>query len=175
VTAAERYRPVARFVKPHGLKGEAVVFVLTEQADEVFVPGRTLTPVDAEGQPAAPAMTVERARPFHRRWLLKFRGVDERTPLEQWPPMVFAVPVTDAEEAREGPLRGDEVAGAAVIVEGREVGRARQLLDVPGGPLLVVDGEHGEHLVPYRPPILVTTDRVRREIVIDPPPGLLEL
>jgi len=120
-------------------------------------------------------MTVERVRLFHRRWLLKFVGIDERTPLEGWPQTVFAVPVTGDEAPREGPLRGDEVAGAAVIVEGREVGRARQLLDVPGGPLLVVDGADGEHLVPYRPPILVSTDRVRREIVIDPPPGLLEL
>ena len=173
--AAARYRPVARFAKPHGLKGEAILFVLTEQPEEVFVPGQALTPIDADGAPSGTVLTMERARPYHRRWLVKFAGVDERTPLETWPKMTFGVPITEGEVVAEGPLRADEVPGAAVMVAGREIGRARQLLDVPGGPLLVVDGPEREHLIPYRPPILVETDRVRREIVIDPPPGLLEL
>jgi len=166
---------VARFAKPHGLKGEAIVFVLTEQAEAVLVPGQVLTPIDETGQPTAPALTVERARPYHRRWLLKFVDLDERTPLERWPKVTFGVPVTEEEDVAEGPLRADEVPGAAVIAEGREIGTARQVLDVPGGPLLVVDGDGREHLIPYRPPILVSTDRLRREIVINPPPGLLEL
>jgi len=175
VTAAARYRPVARFAKPHGLKGEAIVFALTEQAEAVLVPGQVLTPIDAAGMSTAPALTVERARPYHRRWLVKFVGVDERTPLEQWPQVTFGVPVTEEVDVAEGPLRAEEVAGAAVLVAGREIGKARQVLDIPGGPLLVVDGAGREHLIPYRSPILVSTDRTRREIVIDPPPGLLEL
>ena len=32
-----------------------------------------------------------------------------------------------------------------------------------------------EYLIPYRAPILVETVRERREIIVDPPPGLLEL
>jgi len=175
VTATARYRAVARFAKPHGLKGEAIVFVLTDQPETVLVPGQALTPVDADGSPVAPPLTVERARAYHRRWLVKFAGIDERTPLETLPKWTFGVPVTAEEEAAEGPLRDDEVAGATVLAAGRPIGTARQVLDVPGGPLLVVDGVEREHLIPYRPPILISTDRVRREIVIDPPPGLLEL
>jgi ribosomal 30S subunit maturation factor RimM len=41
--------------------------------------------------------------------------------------------------------------------------------------LLMVDVDGREVLVPFRPPILVAVDRERREISIDPPPGLLEL
>lgn len=174
--AAARYQLVARYAKPHGLKGEAIVFVLTRQAEEVFVPGRELVPVDDEGQAVAPPVTIERARPYHRRWLLKFQGIDDRTTLERWPQRALGIPATDeADPDTPGPLADHEVPGAAVIAAGREIGRARQLLDVPGGPLLVVEGSGREHLVPYRPPILVATDRVRREITIDPPPGLLEL
>lgn len=174
--ADARYQVVARYAKPHGLKGEAIVFVLTPQAEELFVPGRELTPVDAAGQAVAPPVTVERARPYHRRWLFKFHGIDDRTTLERWPQTALAIPATDeVDTVTPGPLADHEVAGAVVIAAGREIGRARQVLDVPGGPLLLVDGDGREHLIPYRAPILVETDRLRREITIDPPPGLLEL
>jgi 16S rRNA processing protein RimM len=175
--AGARYQAVARYAKPHGLKGEAIVVVLTPHAEEVFAPGRTLTPVDADGRAVAPPVTVERARRYHRRWLLKFRGIDDRTALERWPQVALGIPEPDQAVgvATPGPLADHEVAGAAVIAAGRELGKARQVLDVPGGPLLLVDGKGREHLIPYRAPILVATDRVRREITIDPPPGLLEL
>lgn len=77
------YLAVARFAKPHGLKGEAIVYVITDRPDEVFVAGRRLVPVDSAGRAVAGALTIERARPYHRRWLLKFEGIDQRTPLER--------------------------------------------------------------------------------------------
>lgn len=170
------YLPVARFAKPHGLKGEAIVFVLIEQADAVLVPGRVLTPVDAEGRAAGSPLTLQRARPYHRRWLLKFEGIDERTPLESWRHVTFGIPREDAPgDDGSGALRDHEVPGATVVADGRVIGTARAVLQVPGGPLLVVDGDGKEHLIPYRAPILVATDRERREILIDPPAGLLEL
>jgi 16S rRNA processing protein RimM len=170
--AEARYRPVARFAKPHGLKGEAIVFVLTEQPEEVFAPGRELMPLDDAGGPAGTALTLERGRAYHRRWLLKFREIDDRTALEAWRGVVLGV-IDEVDDA-EG-LRAHEVAGATVVAAGRVVGVAREVLMLPGGPMLVVTGNDREHLIPYRPPILVGTDRARREITVDPPPGLLEL
>ncbi len=43
------YLAVARFRKPHGLKGEAVCWVLTDEPERVFTVGRLLTPVDENG------------------------------------------------------------------------------------------------------------------------------
>jgi 16S rRNA processing protein RimM len=170
--AEARYRPVARFAKPHGLKGEAVVFVLTEHPEEVFVPGRELTPLDVVGAPDGPALTLEGGRAYHRRWLLKFRGIDDRAPLETRRGVVFGIP-EGGESAEE--LAAHEVAGATVVAAGRVVGVVREVLALPGGPMLVVTGHGREHLIPYRAPILVGTSRARREITIDPPAGLLEL
>lgn len=67
------------------------------------------------------------------------------------------------------------MAGAAVTRRGERVGTALGLVPVPGGTLLSVDLGGREALVPFRAPILVRVDRERREIEIDPPPGLLEL
>ena len=173
------YLAVARFAKPHGLKGEAILFVLAGRAEAILVPGRVLTPLDAQGRRSRAPLTVERARPYHRRWLVKFEGIDERTPLEAWGQVTLGIPddgePVDPADDGTGPLRDHEVPGATVLAGGKVIGTARQVLDVPGGPLLVVDGDGREHLIPYRPPILVETVRARREIVVDPPPGLLEL
>lgn len=175
MTAQAGYLPVARFAKPHGLKGEAIVFGLIDELDRVLVPGVVLTPVDDAGAPVGKPLTVARARPYHRRWLLKFEGVDDRTPVETWRGMLLAVPEAAVDDDPDGPLRDHEVAGAAVMAAGREIGRAVRVLPIPAAPVLVVDCEGRELLVPYRPPILVGSDRARRTIEIDPPPGLLEL
>jgi len=173
--AGAGYLPVARFAKPHGLKGEAILFVLTETAEEHLVAGATLTPVDDGGHPTGAPVVLERARRYHRRWLVKLQGVDDRTAVEPWRGVVLAVPMEAVGDDPDGPLRDFEVPGAAVLVDGEEVGTAQHLLDTPGGPILVVDRQGRELLVPYRPPILVGTDRAARRIEIDPPPGLLEL
>jgi len=76
------YLGVARFRKPHGLKGDAVVWVLTDDPETVLVAGRLLTPVDDDGNPIGDPLEIERARPYHRTWLVKFEGVDDRGVLE---------------------------------------------------------------------------------------------
>ena len=54
------YLAVARLKKPHGLKGDAVIWALTDDPHEVLVAGRALTPIDDGGQPLGPALVIER-------------------------------------------------------------------------------------------------------------------
>jgi len=49
------------------------------------------------------------------------------------------------------------------------------VIPVADGDLLVVSGPGTEVYVPFRGSICVAVDPGRREIVIDPPEGLLEL
>lgn len=168
------YHVVARFAKPHGLKGEAIVHPLTDRPDAVFVAGRRLMPVDDAGRPAGASLTVERARRYHRRWLLKFREVGDRTALEGRGLAALGVAAAELPPPAAG-LGAHEVAGAAVLRGDTRVGTATALIPIPGGVLLAVAVEGREVLVPYRAPIVVRVDPSRREIEIDPPEGLLEL
>jgi len=170
-----RYQAVARFAKPHGLKGEAIVYVLTDAPDDVFVEGRQLMPVDDAGRAVGAPLTIERARAYHRRWLIKFQGVDHRTPLESWGPVVLGIEPDRLAPPQGGGLRSHEIPGAAVTRAGVRIGTATGLLPVRRSPILVVDVDGREVLVPFQPPIVVRVDRERREIEIDPPEGLLEL
>ena len=83
------YLAVARFRKPHGLKGEALLFPLTDEPQEVFVPGQVLVPVDDDGKPTGAELTIQHARPHQRQWLVAFEGIDDRTTLEQWSAVVL--------------------------------------------------------------------------------------
>ena len=56
------YLGVARFRKPHGLKGDAVVWVLTDEPEKVLVKGRKLTPVNDDGNPVGEPL--EQPEPF---------------------------------------------------------------------------------------------------------------
>jgi 16S rRNA processing protein RimM len=169
------YLAVARLRKPHGLKGEVVVWVMTDDPERVLAPGRSLTPLDDEGRPAGAPVVIARSRPYHQEWLLAFEGVVDRTELAGWRQRVFGVPA-DALSPPEGDaLYLHEVPGVRIVVGGREIGIAKELLDAGGVPLLAVDIGGREVLVPFRQPIVVSIDRAERRIVLDPPPGLLEL
>ena len=169
------YLAVARFRKPHGLKGEAVVWVLTDEPEEVLVAGRQLTPVDEAGDAVGEPLEIERARPFHRTWLIKFKEVADRSGLEQWDQVLLGVPTSELAPLGEGEFYEHDVPGASVMVDGEVIGEATGLIDVPGGKLLCVDVNGREVMVPFRQPILLSVDRVERQIEIDPPTGLLDL
>lgn len=169
------YLAVARLKKPHGLKGEVVVWTLTDDPETVLVVGRELVPVDEQGHAVGPPVVIERSRPFQRLWLLKFRGVADRTVLEGWGRRLLGVERSALAPPANDELYAHEVPGTTVVAGDRVVGQAAGLMDIPGGRLLVVDVDGREVLVPFRTPIVRRIDRRERTIEIDPPPGLLEL
>jgi len=169
------YLAVARFRKPHGLKGEALCWVLTDDPERVFAAGQQLTPLDAEGRKAGEPLEIEQGRRYHRSWLLKFRGIADRSELERWDQRVLGVPEDELRPPGEGEMYEHEVSGATVIVAGEAVGQVTDVLDAAGARLLAVDVGGREVLVPFRKPIVVHLDRATRRIEIDPPAGLLEL
>ncbi len=166
---------VARLVKPHGLRGEAVVEPLTDDPERVFAAGRRLVEVDASGEVAGGELTLAGARPFRAGWLLAFEGVTSRTQLEarglQW------LGAAREELRALGPdaMYLHEIPGSEVVAGGEVIGVARDLAGPAGAELLVVEGRGKEHLIPFRAPIVKHLDRVARRIEVELPPGLLEL
>jgi 16S rRNA processing protein RimM len=169
------YLVVARFRKPHGLKGEALVISMTDEPEDVFVPGRLLVPVTDQGVPIGESVTISRARPFHRGWLLAFEGVDDRSVLDQWSGWHFGVRVEELRPLDEREMYVHEVPGAKVVERGVEIGVAKEIVEGPGGSLLVIEREGREHLIPFRAPIVVKLERESRTIEVALPPGLLEI
>jgi 16S rRNA processing protein RimM len=166
---------VARFRKPHGLKGEALLWVLTDDPSGVLAAGRTVTPVDEAGRPVGTPLVIERSRPYHRQWLIKFREVSDRRELESWGDRLLGVPCGDLDAPGENEAYVHELPGMEVSAGGRVLGRVTDLLEVPAGRLLAVDVEGREVLVPFQKSVVRRIDRTARRVEIEPPPGLLEL
>ncbi|UCD25534.1 MAG: 16S rRNA processing protein RimM [Gemmatimonadota bacterium] len=169
------YLAVARFRKPHGLKGDAVCWVLTDDPEQVFTVGRLLTPVDEQGNRIGEPLEIERERRYHRSWLLKFRGIADRGVLERWDQILLGVPREELTPPSEQQMYEHEVPGATVVANGEVVGEVTRVVEAAGGRLLAVDMNGREVLVPFSKPIVVSVDRAAKRIEIDPPEGLLEL
>ena len=175
-SAAEgAYLAVARFRKPHGLKGEAVLLALTDEPAAVFAPGERLMRLDADGAAVGEPLTIERGRWYHRyEWLVKFAGVT-RDELEAWGQTMLGAPRAKLRPPAPHEMYEHEIAGATVVAHGVPIGIADGLVGAGGARLLVVKSGEKEHLIPFQPPILVRLDRAARTIEVAPPPGLLEL
>lgn len=166
---------VARFLKAHGLKGDALVASLTDQPETVLAAGRRLIEVDGAGEVIGAALTVARSRPLRRDWLLRFSEIETRTALEQRGLKYLGARREELRPLKPNAMYLHEIPGAQVVDRGEVIGIARELVGGPGAELLVIEANGREHLIPFRAPLLKGLDRAARRIEVDLPPGLLEL
>ena len=168
---------VGRILRPHGLRGELAVEVRTDNPEQRFAPGSVLGTDPAEAGP----LTVEASRWHSGRLLVSFAGIADRTDAESlrgaWLTIDAAdIPLLDdPDEFHDHQLTGLTV----VTVSGELVGTVTDVLH-HGQALLAVTPTAGtspraEVLVPFVAPIAVEVDLAGGRLVIDPPPGLLDL
>jgi len=163
--------------KPHGVKGDVLVYPMTDAPDEVFVPGRRLAVLDRQGRPTGEELVVTSSRSYHRAWLLHFAGVDDRTALEALRERHLGITVGEARPLEEGEFYLHELVGLRVeLKDHAPVGTVHSVYEAPQGYLLGVRAESGkEHLLPFTPAVVRRVDRERKLVVVTPPDGLLEL
>jgi len=159
-------------VKPHGLGGEVAVEMLTD-FPERFRPGLELLLRDPDGN-LRPAR-IASVRPHGGRMLVHFEGVDGVETADALRDSELCALPRDVPERPDGFVFHWEVEGCeAVDTEGRLLGKIRELADVGGRALLVVETPRGARDVPFTWPIVVNVDLKHKRIVIDPPPGLMD-
>ena len=170
---------VGRIGRPHGIRGEVVIGVRTDEPDLRFAVGATLDAAERADEPAGGAqLTVAAARWHSGQLLVAFAGVTDRTAAAEltgrWLTMdASQLPeIGDPDEFRDHELIGLSVRTCA----GDPVGIVADVLHY-GQDLLVVrrtDGQEGESLVPFVKAIVPEVDVPGGVVVIDPPPGLLD-
>jgi 16S rRNA processing protein RimM len=169
---------VGRIGRPHGIRGEVVIGVRTDEPDLRFAVGATLDATERADEPADGQLTVASARWHSGQLLVGFAGVTDRTAAGEltgrWLSMDSSqLPeIGDPDEFRDHELIGLSVRTCA----GEPVGVVADVLH-PGQDLLVVrrtDGQEGECLVPFVKAIVPEVDVQGGVVVIDPPPGLLD-
>jgi len=182
VTQAEEHPPflvVGHLNKAHGTKGELFVWPLTDHPGSHFAPGVVLLPATDEARrPSAeyPALEVETVRAYRKGFLVKFARHDDRNAAEALRDLYLLRPFEEIDDLEEGEIFYHELLGAEVVtVDGVALGSVREVYALRPSELLEVVGPDGTHLIPFSPQVVRSFERERRRVVIDPPPGLLEL
>jgi 16S rRNA processing protein RimM len=162
---------VGRIARPQGNRGEVVVAPETDFAAERFRPGASLHMVrDRRVQ----ALTVVESREHQGRWVIGFEGVASINDAETLRGLELRIPPEALQPLEAGTFYVHDLAGLRVeTTAGAVVGRVDHVL-FAGTPLLVIEAEHGEVLVPFVDHICRRVDVEAGLIVIDPPEGLVE-
>lgn len=163
---------VARVGKPHGLRGEVTVQVHTDEPERRFVPGAAFA---TEPEGAGP-LELTSVRVHQGVYLLGFVGHTDRNAAEAL--RGTRLLVTEADEpADEDAWREEDLQGMeAVLTDGSSVGEvvALHLRDIQD--LLQIRTPDGRDLlVPFVEELVPEIDEGAGRVVLDPPPGLLEL
>jgi len=173
--AGERHLVVGRLRKPHGLKGSVAVFPLTDQPTEAYAAGQALVVKSLDGEVVGEPLVVEWAKPYHREWLLKFRGLDRLEDVEGLRGHFLVSSNARLTTLAEGEVWLHEIEGMAVVQgDGTALGLVTAWYELPNGLMLEVQGAKREFLLPFRKEFVRETDPVRRRLVVELPEGLLE-
>ncbi len=172
---------VGRVVKAHGITGEVVVEVHTDDPADRFASGSTLRAKPSRGRGEERSCVVDTVREHGGRLLVRFAGVNDREGADALRGSLFVVdsddlpPIDEADTYYDHQLEGLHVRTTA----GEDVGVVAEVLHTAAGELLAVrrsDGdETREVLVPFVNAIVTSVSLDDHTVEIDPPEGLLDL
>jgi 16S rRNA processing protein RimM len=165
---------VGRIGRAHGLGGDVGVEVRTDEPERRLAPGVVLS---TDPAPRGP-LTVTSGRVHSGRLLLRFAEVADRAAAEALRGTLLLVEVDPAEVPEDEDEWYDfQLVGlSAVRPDGAPLGTLTEVLHLPAQDLLAVRTPDGrEVLVPFVSAIVLEVDVAGGRIVIDPPPGLVDL
>ncbi|WP_144208588.1 ribosome maturation factor RimM [Mycobacterium tilburgii] len=172
---------VGRVVKAHGITGEVVVEVHTDDPTTRFAPGNTLRAKPSRGSVAPGSFVVDTVREHGGRLLVRLAGVADRDAADALRGNLFVVdsddlpPIDEPDTYYDHQLEGLHVR----TTTGHDVGVVAEVLHTAAGELLAVRQGEGDQvrevLVPFVTAIVTSVSLDDQMVEIDPPEGLLDL
>lgn len=164
---------VGRIGRPHGIRGDVVVGVRTDEPELRFAKGSRL-----DTDPVGVGPLVVAATKWHSGELLvRFEGIADRDAAAELRGSWLLVdsssiaPPTDPDEFNDTDLIGLSVR----TVSGTEVGLVDDVLHSGQDVLVIKAKGGGDVMVPFVLPLVPEVNVSAGYIVIDPPEGLLEI
>lgn len=158
---------VARIGKPHGIKGEVTVLVLTDAPDSRFAVGAEFVVEPAK----IGSLTVKSSRWNKDILLLGFEGTNTRNDAELLRGATMFFESDDDED--DDAWYEHELLGLAVRVGTKEVGKVTGLRTQAVQDLLIVEDNDGDEvLVPFVDEIVPEVNIEEGYVLLTPPAGL---
>ena len=163
---------VARIGKPHGIRGEVTVQVLTDAPGDRFVPGTEFVVEPASAGP----LTVNSARWNKDILLLGFEEIGTRNEAETLRGAKLFIETEELDEDDDEGWYEHELVGLEARIGSSVVGKVTALNTMPVQDLLMVTTPEGkEILVPFVEQIVPEVNLEEGFILLTPPDGLFEL
>ncbi len=158
---------VGRVARPHGVKGEVAVQLLSENPER-FADGAVVYLEDGR------ALTVRSSREHGTRLLVTFQEVPDRSAAQVLGGRLLVVPESSLPELPEGRYWPHQLEGCQVVTQsGRSLGIVGEVIANPANDLWVAVDEDGiETLVPAIRDVIESVDIVAKLIVVREIPGL---
>ena len=164
---------VGRIGRPHGIRGDVVVGVRTDEPELRFARGSRLDTDPADVGP----LTVAAIKWHSGELLVRFEGIGDRDAAAElrgtWLTVDSATiaPPADPDEFRDADLVGLSVR----TLDGTPVGTVDDVLH-SGQDVLVIKSPDGRDImIPFVKPLVPDVDVKSGFLVVDPPDGLLNL
>jgi 16S rRNA processing protein RimM len=140
-----RFLAIGRINRPHGLRGEVTVEVLTDFPERFD----TIEVIYLGDSQRADAWEVAASRWNRDRVLLTLRGCEDRRTAEGLRGLLVQIPIEEAMPLPEGEYYPHELVGLDVVtVEGEELGRISEIIFTNANEVYVVVGPRGRLLLP---------------------------
>ena len=164
---------IARIARTRGNRGEVLADLYTDFPDRFNLLHEVwLAPVNGPRQ----LLVLEESWEHKGRRVLKFAGVDSISAAEAYVGCWVEIPVDEAMPLPDGTYFDHDLVGCAVRdTRGNEIGIVAEVLHIAGNDQLVVRKLDREVLIPAVESICVRISLEEKQILIDPPEGLMDL
>ena len=168
---AEKFVFVGRVTRSHGLRGEIKVLPISGSLERFNNYSRVAL-VATDGR-MTDLLDIVRWRPQGKQIILKLDTIDSKSEADLTVAMGVLCARQDSPDAMEEDSSSSLVGLEVVTVADLIVGIVENVSHTGAHPLLIVKNGQEEILIPLVGEMIV--DRQESRIVIDPPPGLLEI
>jgi 16S rRNA processing protein RimM len=170
---------IGRIGRPHGIRGELVVAVRTDEPDLRFADGAVVdasSNADDETPADSTQLTIASRRWHSGQLLVAFAGVTDRTVAGELTGSWLSIDSSQLPDTSDpDEFRDHELIGLSVrTADGAAAGVVTDVLHYGQDLLVVRRGEGQEFLVPFVKAIVPEVNLAAGQLVIDPPSGLLD-
>ena len=164
---------IARIGRPHGVKGEVTIELLTDLPEERFSVGKVIE----SDSGIHPTLEISRVRIHQGIWMLTFNEIKDRTMAERVRNSRLYSEIDIDEEVgdEDSIFHIEELRGLRVIDhDGAVIGSVTGVQNLPGQDLLEIETPRGQRLIPMVHQFIREIDIEAGRITVEIPAGLMD-
>ena len=158
-------------IKTHGLNGEVGIILDVDFPDEY----QNLESVFLEQQGKLIPFFIDTIQVNNNKALVKFEDIDSLDSAKTIVKSKLYLPLSSLPSLENGQYYFHDLVDCEVFEEKSKHGNVKEVVDLSGNQLLVVEADDKEILIPLKDEILISVDTTNKKIQVSLPDGLLDI